>query len=1149
LAADSPLDSSHGWVLLENREFYRIANYDQLPPFLMSIVSESDRWLYISSNGGLTAGRIDADHALFPYETEDRLHDAHGSCGPHTIVRVKRGAAAAQIWEPFTAAALDRPTTRNLYKSLHGNEICFEEIHHGLGLTFRYRWTGSDEFGFVRTATLVNDDLVEPVQVEWLDGLRNILPAGITLPQQQRFSSLTDAYKYSELDLATGIGIFALATLLTDRAEPAEALEANIVWACGVQPAACLLTTDQLDQFRRGEAVTTEPVLKGGRGNYFVTAGAQLAAGQASTWQLVANVAQSQIQVEALRARLQSDPQIAQAVRASVIAGDRELTRIVASADGLQATAAPLANAHHFANVLFNVMRGGIFADNYSVDIEDFAAFVRQRNRPAWERLRTNLPCADSLAYDQLLARLQTSGDADLIRLGYEYLPLTFSRRHGDPSRPWNSFNIRVKQRDGRPLLDYQGNWRDIFQNWEALTASYPLFLRSIIAKFVNASTVDGFNPYRVSREGIDWEVPDPHDPWANIGYWGDHQLIYLLKFLEAAWRLQPTELVNFLAQPVCSYANVPYRLKSFADTVANPRDTIEFDVARAKQIAARVEQIGSDGRLVLAADGQVHYGTLLEKLLVSVLARLGNLVVDGGIWLNTQRPEWNDANNALVGNGVSVVTLCHLRRYLAFLRELVAGAATEFSLAGEVAQWLAQTVNALQTQRGILTAAVVSDEARYSLLAMLGTTFDQYRQNAYERGFTEPCTLTQGELVEFLDLALAFVDFGVRSNRRPDGLYHAYNLVHVTTGKPSARLGRLQEMLEGQVAALSSGLVGPEETLRLLETMFQSKLYRADQGSFLLYPDRELPRFLQKNVVAPADVWANPLLTALVQAGDTSVIAGDVTGQFRFHSRFANAQELQAALKRLQGQPRFASAVTTHGPAVVELYERTFNHQAFTGRSGGMFAYEGLGCIYWHMVAKLLLAVQERFQAARATSTPAGLLVSLAEMYYRVRQGLGFNKTVERYGAFPMDPYSHTPGHGGARQPGMTGQVKEEILARWGELGVQVVAGCVHFDPALLRQQEFFASAHDWEYINVQGRPERLTLAANSLAFTYCQIPVVYRRVTTDAQITCLDAQGRVTQRVGCALDRAESESVFRRTGQITRIEVDVPETTFLLD
>ncbi|MCC5021732.1 MAG: hypothetical protein J6386_02535 [Candidatus Synoicihabitans palmerolidicus] len=37
---------------------------------------------------------------------------------------------------------------------------------------------------------------------------------------------------------------------------------------------------------------------------------------------------------------------------------------------------------------------------------------------------------------------------------------------------------------------------------------------------------------------------------------------------------------------------------------------------------------------------------------------------------MNTQRPEWNDANNALVGYGVSVVTLAYLRRLLRHVQD-----------------------------------------------------------------------------------------------------------------------------------------------------------------------------------------------------------------------------------------------------------------------------------------------------------------------------------------------------------------------------------------------------------------------------------------------------------------------------------------------
>ena len=124
------------------------------------------------------------------------------------------------------------------------------------------------------------------------------------------------------------------------------------------------------------------------------------------------------------------------------------------------------------------------------------------------------------------------------------------------------------------------------------------------------------------------------------------------------------------------------------------------------------------------------------------------------------------------------------------------------------------------------------------------------------------------------------------------------------------------------------------------------------------------------------------------------------------------------------------------------ELYETIFNHKEFTGRSGGMFGFEGLGSIYWHMVSKLLLAAQENFFKAKNANASDELVERLGHLYYRIREGIGFNKTPTEYGAFPTDPYSHTPKHAGAQQPGMTGQVKEEVLTRFAELGIRVENG-----------------------------------------------------------------------------------------------------------
>ena len=55
--------------------FYQIKNYDAMPAFFMTVVSSSDVWNYVWSNGGLTAGRINSDHALFPYYTADKVSD------------------------------------------------------------------------------------------------------------------------------------------------------------------------------------------------------------------------------------------------------------------------------------------------------------------------------------------------------------------------------------------------------------------------------------------------------------------------------------------------------------------------------------------------------------------------------------------------------------------------------------------------------------------------------------------------------------------------------------------------------------------------------------------------------------------------------------------------------------------------------------------------------------------------------------------------------------------------------------------------------------------------------------------------------------------------------------------------------------------
>ena len=53
-------------IFFENENYYKISNNDAMRPFFMSIVSDSNHWMFISSNGGLTAGRKVCESSLFP---------------------------------------------------------------------------------------------------------------------------------------------------------------------------------------------------------------------------------------------------------------------------------------------------------------------------------------------------------------------------------------------------------------------------------------------------------------------------------------------------------------------------------------------------------------------------------------------------------------------------------------------------------------------------------------------------------------------------------------------------------------------------------------------------------------------------------------------------------------------------------------------------------------------------------------------------------------------------------------------------------------------------------------------------------------------------------------------------------------------------
>ena len=67
-------------------------------------------------------------------------------------------------------------------------------------------------------------------------------------------------------------------------------------------------------------------------------------------------------------------------------------------------------------------------------------------------------------------------------------------------------------------------------------------------------------------------------------------------------------------------------------------------------------------------------------------------------------------------------------------------------------------------------------------------------------------------QIKSLLDNAQVAMDHSIRNNLASDGLYQAYNLLQL---QPAAiEVGKLYPMLEGQVSALSSGAIAPQDAV-----------------------------------------------------------------------------------------------------------------------------------------------------------------------------------------------------------------------------------------------------------------------------------------------------------------------------------------------
>ncbi len=118
------------------------------------------------------------------------------------------------------------------------------------------------KFGFVKS-TRISNNTNKVKEIEILDGIQNILPSGLNQQLQMGFSTLVDGYKKNELIDNTSIGIFSLSSIPSDLPQPSESLTATTVCSTGIDVDTFLLSSSQIDLFRKNLPLEQETSSKG----------------------------------------------------------------------------------------------------------------------------------------------------------------------------------------------------------------------------------------------------------------------------------------------------------------------------------------------------------------------------------------------------------------------------------------------------------------------------------------------------------------------------------------------------------------------------------------------------------------------------------------------------------------------------------------------------------------------------------------------------------------------------------------------------------------------------------------------------------------------------------------------------------------------
>jgi hypothetical protein len=120
-----------------------------------------------------------------------------------------------------------------------------------------------------------------------------------------------------------------------------------------------LLSAKQLNNFRKGLSIENEIDIRAEKGAYFASKNLDLSAGAEKEWMIIAEVNQNHSAIAKITNAIKNESALKTLIQKDIESGTKKLIELDAAADGLQLTSDHFRDTRHFANTLFNIMRGG----------------------------------------------------------------------------------------------------------------------------------------------------------------------------------------------------------------------------------------------------------------------------------------------------------------------------------------------------------------------------------------------------------------------------------------------------------------------------------------------------------------------------------------------------------------------------------------------------------------------------------------------------------------------------------------------------------------------------------------------------------------------------------------------------------------------